>query len=81
MQIFIKFDKTYTLTVTPDTTIEQVKKMIQNKTDIPINHQLLVGLGLGLNNEKKLSDYDITSDTTFYLSIKLFSCKCCNPKN
>lgn len=77
MQIFIKFNKTYTLTVTPDTTIEKVKIMIQNKTDIPINHQLLMGLGLSLENKKKLSDYDINSDTTFYLSIKLYSCKCC----
>ena len=68
-------DTRITLEVTPSTTIETVKQMIQDKEGIPPDQQ---GLFLGINTDKKthlqegrtLSDYNIQEGSVLILELK-----------
>ena len=77
MQIFIKNEftnATRTLTFYPNTSIEYVKNQIYNYEGIPIDKQNLYYGIYRLENDKYLTDYNITKEATLRLSGRLLSC-------
>lgn len=73
MQIFVKTlgGKIIMLDVKASDSIENVKDQIQNKIGIKIDHQKLVIAGKLLENDKILSDYNISNESILHLGVSL----------
>ena len=73
MQILIKLlnDDTLIIDTSHDSTIRKIKKIIKKKEGIPISEQILIWCGRSLRDDKKLNDYKIWPDSTFYLTMRL----------
>ena len=73
IQIFISSpnSKTLTLDVKPNTTIIQIKQMIEDNNMFPISKQRLTFSGKQLEDNKKVSDYGIEHASNIQLLFKL----------
>ena len=72
-QIFIKTltGKSLTLVVRKEDSIKELKEKIQVKQGIPANQQRIVYAEKQLQDDKTLSDYDISKDATLHLVLRL----------
>lgn len=73
IQVFFKTltGKTLTLDLDPNESVENVKKIIHEKEGIPPDQQRLVFSGKQLDDGKLLSDYDVKSESTVHLVLRL----------
>ena len=71
MQIFVKTltNKTITLEVEPNDSIDAIRVKIQEKEGIPPEKQKLFFAGKELENGKTLSDYNMQKESTIHLYI------------
>ena len=74
MIIFIQSQNDERFPISADETwsIEDVKKYIASSRNIPVQNQILIHLGRILENDKRISDYNIFDDHVIHL-VKILS--------
>jgi ubiquitin len=74
MQIFVKTltGKTISLEVEPSDTIHYLKSKIQDKEGFLINRQRLIYDEIQLEDERMISDYNISNDSTLLFDYVFF---------
>lgn len=80
MRIFIQLrkDQVIPLTVEPSGTLLSLKTMIMELDGVPVDQQMLIFKGKSMDDDDRLlTDYDITEDRKIYLVLRLRGCSNC----
>ena len=75
MRIFVKtfYERTLTLEISPNDTLEDVSAKIQDKEGIPPERQNLLFGGKQLEYSRTLADYHIQNESTLHLMLRCSS--------
>ena len=73
MQLLVKTvsGRTLSLEVQPTETVESVKKMLQERENVDVDHQRLVFAGKELDDSDAIGVYGISSETTVEMLFKM----------
>jgi hypothetical protein len=71
MQVFIRYNNTIIFEFNPTDTIATVKNTYYQKTGIPPNYISLSYNGKFMNNTEPISKYNIDSNSTIYMNLKM----------
>ena len=73
IQVFVRTVSgvTVTIDVEPNITVEMLKAKIQDKQEIPLEHQRLIYLSKQLENKRTLAEYNIQHGATIDLLLRL----------
>ncbi|XP_063078619.1 polyubiquitin-B-like [Engraulis encrasicolus] len=73
MQVFLKNLKglTSTYDVMPGETVKSFQNKVYQKESVPVDKQRLIYNGMNLDDGRKLEDYNIGSESTIYLTLRL----------
>ena len=73
MQLLVKTvsGRTLALEVQPTESVESVKKMLQERENVDVDHQRLVFAGKELNDSDAIGTYGISSETTVEMLFKM----------
>lgn len=80
MRIFIQVrkDQVIPLTVEPSGTLLSLKTKIMELDGVPVDQQMLIFKGKSMDDDDRLlTDYDITEDRKIYLVLRLRGCSNC----
>lgn len=67
----VYFDKIETFAVKPYELVYALKELIKNKDNIPVENQMLVYLGLELEDTKTFGSYNIVNDSIITLQMSI----------
>ncbi|ESO04617.1 hypothetical protein HELRODRAFT_185563 [Helobdella robusta] len=72
MKVYVKVlnGASISLTVTENTTVAELKKLVSQELDVPINKQRLVFKGKPLQDDQMLKSYDVITESRIMLTIK-----------
>ncbi|XP_062873823.1 uncharacterized protein LOC134335250 [Trichomycterus rosablanca] len=72
-QVFVKNEKgqTKTYDVTDEENVAQLMRKVSQKEGIPVDQQRLIFNGRQLESNMRLQDYNITSESTIFLTLRL----------
>ena len=65
---------TITIPINPNSNIEELKRKIQDREEIPADQQRLLYGGKQLEDARTFRDYSIKSESTIHLTIRLRGC-------
>ncbi|CAF0742565.1 unnamed protein product [Rotaria sordida] len=73
MQIFVRTldDRTLTLNVQPDDTINEIKEIVEQREGIPADEQRLTLGGISLDDELTLNECHVEEESTLYVLLDL----------
>uniref|UniRef100_A0A2M4B035 Putative ubiquitin n=1 Tax=Anopheles triannulatus TaxID=58253 RepID=A0A2M4B035_9DIPT len=73
MQIFVRMltGKTIAIDTEPESTVESVKKQIDEREEIPPNQQRMIFAGKQLEDGRTLEEYSIIKGSTIHLVLRL----------
>ena len=73
LQVFVitLTGNTITLEVSPGDTISRIKELVDQRRGVPADQQRLCYSGRELDNERTISDYNVTRDSTLHLTVRL----------
>nr|ACQ58120.1 Interferon-induced 17 kDa protein precursor [Anoplopoma fimbria] len=74
IQVFLRNEKgkTSTYDIKPDETVGNFKKRVQSREGVPVDQQILIHQDKDMTEAGyKLSDYNVVSHSTIYLSLRL----------
>lgn len=71
LELFVRFGKTFTVSVGQSATVKTLKKQIQIKTGISVTDQVLTTGSRNMVDWAKLSCYNLCNNTTLHLTLRL----------
>ena len=71
LELFVRFGKTFTVSVGQSATVKTLKKQIQIKTGISVTDQVLTTGSRYMVDRAKLSCYNLCNNTTLHLTLRL----------
>ncbi|XP_023689131.2 polyubiquitin-like [Paramormyrops kingsleyae] len=73
IQVFLKTvnGTIHTYEITPGETVSEFKRKVFNKERVPVDQQRLIYEGRQMEDGKKLEDYDVTNESTIFLTLRL----------
>ena len=74
--VFIKelTGRTYTLIIGADNTVEDLKTLLNNQSNIPVNQQRLIFSGKQMENDRTMDYYNVRYECTIHLVLRLGGC-------